>query len=353
MTIRYYDTPQHYGTRGRQGAVTEFDTELSTSYGIGLGDANEWASNGFLDVTPKVHAYLQTQGHDTDFPPIYYNPERKLFANFSGRGAYQLQTAPRITPTDNSPFWANWLDTIGAALKGWIVPLTVASLGGTNLLAEAGGALAGGATTVTAVEVAPAALTEVATEGTAAMGIEDFVGDLPLADDLQYVTLQDLGGVVTVDLTGDAVGLVDVAPGGAMDQGLTQGVFDGTYESPYTASDFLKDAGQVVNAGLKGAQLYQAFQSSTQLARAGAAPSTSSRAPATLTGRPSATGLAPRAQSPVLLSSPEQRLAAANNMGGSSVVPKSTTGGASSGSGPIAALVAIAAVLGSVIYFGN
>jgi hypothetical protein len=177
------------------------------------------------------------------------------------------------------------------------------------------------------------------------MGLEDFVGDLPLADDLQYVTLPDLGNVVTVDLTNgaDAAGLVDVAPGGAVDQGITQGVFDGTYQSPYTAGDLFKDASQAVNVASKAAQIYSTFQTSAQLARAGAAPATRSVASSP------AIGLAGRAASPVVLSTPEQRLAA-QNMGSTSVVPKSAT---AAGAGPIAALVAIAAVLGSVIYFGN
>lgn len=330
--IRYYDSPQ------------------GTSYGIGAGGPDEWSAAGFQDVTPKVHAYLQSQGHDTDFPPIYYNPERKLFANYAGRGAFTLQSDPKITPVDNTPFWANWLETFSAAMKGWIVPLTVSSLGGTNFLTEAGASLAG---ETTAYTVAPEIAAEVTTEGvTNLIDPTDFVGDLPLADDLAYTSLPDASSLIDLEnyvgdipIAGDPTPIIEVAPGGAADMGQVDGVW--SYERPpYSASDFLRDAGQVVNTGLKGAQLYQELTSTRRALTSGSAPAVAGGGRSSPTGAvPGATGLVSRPASPVVLDSPESRLRTMSPTG-SNIVPKN-----SASASPIGALAGVALVLGLAYYW--
>jgi hypothetical protein len=83
-----------------------------------FAELNDPAS-GFVDVSPKLHEYLQQQGHDADFTPLFYNPQSKLYANFEGRGRFVLQDQPHVSQIDNSPFYNNWIETFSAAMKGF------------------------------------------------------------------------------------------------------------------------------------------------------------------------------------------------------------------------------------------
>lgn len=156
---------------------------------------------------------------------------------------------------------------------------------------------------------------------------DTFVGDLPLAgEELAY----------TEPFVGDLPLASEppmVEPGGAVDMGQTAGVFD--YQSP--PSTYLSDAKDLLNYGVKGAALYQQVKTAQKLLSGGGGVAVPSSGATNKLVAPH--------PSPYNLTAPESRLTA---MGpGSNVVPKNS---APIGSGPIAALAAVALVVGVAYY---
>lgn len=113
---------------------------------FGTANSRGLVDNGFYNVTEYVN---QQNGGHGGLAPVYYNPTTGLWANFGGRGGFQITDKPQfVTNSDNS----NLIDPESLAafmmaiapVMPVILPAASAALGGGMLGTVSTGAIMGG-----------------------------------------------------------------------------------------------------------------------------------------------------------------------------------------------------------------